>query len=123
MATITSEIIWLRVLLKDLNFCVSKWTKLLCDNQVIIHIASNLVFHEQAKHIEISCHFEKNVQVNILYIPFTHSDQQLANIFTKSLTTSRFEEILSKSAFGNIFTQSASNESLFSESVFRIIID
>lgn len=30
---------------------------LACDNQAIIHIAGNPIFHEQIKHIGVNCHF------------------------------------------------------------------
>ncbi|XP_057965478.1 secreted RxLR effector protein 161-like [Malania oleifera] len=53
----TSELLWLQWLLKDLRVFTSSATPLYCDNQSVIHIAHNDVFHEQTKHIKIDCHF------------------------------------------------------------------
>ena len=53
----TSDLLWLRWLLKALGLSTSSATLLYCDNQSAIHIAHNDVFHEQTKHIEIDCYF------------------------------------------------------------------
>ena len=47
------EIMWLHQLLMEVIIMTVVLAKLWCDNQVILHIASNPVFHEQTKHIEI----------------------------------------------------------------------
>jgi hypothetical protein len=57
MAFTTCELIWLKQLLDELKFCKIESMSLICDNQAALHIASNPVFHEQTKHIEIDCHF------------------------------------------------------------------
>ena len=57
LANTTSELFWLRWLLKNLGVSTSFATPLYCDNQSVIHITHNDVFHEWTKHIEIYCHF------------------------------------------------------------------
>lgn len=47
---------WLR-LLQELKMEGVKPMTLISDNQVALHIAPNVVFHERTKHDEIDCHF------------------------------------------------------------------
>ncbi|WKA13215.1 hypothetical protein VitviT2T_030542 [Vitis vinifera] len=90
LADTTSELLWLRWLLKDLSVSTSSATPLYCDNQSAIHIAHNDVFHERTKHIEIDCHFIRYHLVHgALKLFFISSKDQLADIFTKSLPTRR----------------------------------
>ncbi|RVW94790.1 Retrovirus-related Pol polyprotein from transposon RE2 [Vitis vinifera] len=57
MALATCELIWLKHLLRELRFGKDEQMKLICDNQAALHIASNPVFYERTKHIEVDCHF------------------------------------------------------------------
>ena len=84
-ADTTSELLWLRWLLKDLGVSTSSTTPLYCDNHSMIHIAHNDVFHEQTKHIRIDCHFIRYHLVHgaLKLISVSFKDQ-LTNIFTKS---------------------------------------
>ena len=45
MTLATCELIWLRHLLQELRFGKDEQMKLICDNQTVLHIASNPVFH------------------------------------------------------------------------------
>ena len=104
MASTASEIIWLKSLLQDLGFHSTQPIKMFCDNQAAIHIASNPVFHERTKHIEVDCHFiRENVQAGVISTPFVRSGEQLADIFTKSIPAAKFHEILSKLGSIDIF--------------------
>ena len=52
-----SQIMWIHQLLLEVGIETSVPVKIWCDNQAAMCIASNPVFHEQTKHIEIDCHF------------------------------------------------------------------
>jgi len=57
MTSTACELVWLKRLLTDLCCPCSILMTLYCDNQAAMHIASNPVFHERTKHIEVDCHY------------------------------------------------------------------
>ena len=80
------EAIWLRKLLVRLFGRDLRPTTIYCDNQSCIKLFENLVFHDKLKHIEIRCHFIKDwVQRGAIRLAYVPTDDQVANILTKSL--------------------------------------
>lgn len=98
MAAAASEIVWLRLLLEELGHSLTgKPTKLFCDNQAAIQIASNPVFHERTKHIEVACHYiREKVLDRTIETPYLQSSDQLADIFTKALSKGDFQKFADK---------------------------
>ena len=54
MPTTRNEIVWLRWLLTYMGVPITTLTLLYCDHKIVIQIASNSVFHEQIKCIDIN---------------------------------------------------------------------
>ncbi|KAL0298830.1 UNVERIFIED_CONTAM: Retrovirus-related Pol polyprotein from transposon RE2 [Sesamum radiatum] len=104
MAHTTSEILWLKNLLKELGFMYNDPVPMHCDNQAAIHIVSNPVFHERTKHIEDDCHFVREAILNQkICTPFTPSSEQRADIFTKALGSKQFKLLSNKLGMIYIF--------------------
>ena len=67
MTQLVCEIMWLHQLLMEVDIETLVLAKLWCDNQTILHIAYNPVFHERTKHIEIDCHFvREKIQLSLI---------------------------------------------------------
>ena len=97
MAATTCEIVWLRLLLAGLGVTLHHPTPLYCDNQSAIQIVCNSVFHEQTKHIEIDFHYTRHhMQLATITLPFVPSSLQIADLFTKAHSTSRFRFLVYK---------------------------
>jgi len=106
LASTTCELQWLIHLMHDLQIQVSQPSLLYCDNQSAIQIASNQVFHERTKHIEIDCHIvREKVQQKLIKLLPINTHLQQADILTKALPTPTFRFLCSKLGMLNIYSQ------------------
>jgi hypothetical protein len=87
----TQEATWLRGILAELNHPQTEATTIYCDNQSTIQLTKNPVFHARTKHIEIYHHYvrEKTQKGNIM-LKYCRTEDQVADIFTKALSTVKF---------------------------------
>ena len=105
MAHTTCEVVWLRALLEELGFGVQLPIPMYWDNRTSIHIASNPVFHERTKHIEVDCHIvREKIDGGLLATPFVSTGAQLVDIFIKPLFKPRLELLCNKLGFINIYS-------------------
>ena len=93
MTLVVVELItWIHSLLRELGLELKFSLIIWCDNQGATLLVANLVYHARTKYIEIDMHFmQDKVLQKILEIHFVPSIDQVANVFTKPLSTARLD--------------------------------
>ena len=82
--------------LRDYEIVLEK-SLILCDNTSAINLSKNSILYSRAKHIDIRHHFLRDhVSKEDVVLNFVPTDQQLADIFTKSLPEESFTRIRRK---------------------------
>lgn len=67
---------------------------LLCDNLSATFLTANPVFHQRSKHIKLDYHFmREQVQSGELVVRHVKLVDQIADIFTKAIGSSRFKNL------------------------------
>ena len=100
-AAAVNQALWIRKILEDLKFDQEDGTIINVDNQAAISISNNPVFHGKTKHFKIKYHFLREVQSNKeVVLVHCKTEDQLADILTKALPKSRFEELREKIEVG-----------------------
>ena len=97
LANVASETMWLSTLLKELAFPVTESPQLLCDNLRATHLSFNPVNHSRMKHIQIDLHFVRDlVHKGSLQVKHVHTQDQIADLLTKSLSRQRTKLLRNK---------------------------
>lgn len=104
MAKGLCELLWLRGLLTEVGFPPDSTMNLFCDNKAAIDISHNPIQHDRTKHVEIDRHFIKqNLEEKIIQFPFVKSEDQLADILTKAVSSRNFNDSLDKLGVRDIY--------------------
>ena len=91
LAIVTCEILWLQMLMAELQIPQHHPPILWCDNIGATFLVANPVNHARTKHISVDYHFVRElVAKKKLEVRFISSKDQLADTLTKSLSKQPF---------------------------------
>ncbi|XP_077237360.1 secreted RxLR effector protein 161-like [Tasmannia lanceolata] len=90
-----AQILWMKNTLMDYNLAFNN-VPIHCDNTSAINLTKNPIQHSRTKHIEVRHHFLRDhSQKGDIEIKYIHTNEQLADIFTKPLNEDRFCDLKS----------------------------
>ena len=97
MRAVTAELAWLTRILSEFQVPFVLPIPIKSDSLAAIYIAKNPVFHERTKHIELDCHYvREKLLEGLISLSYTEIAKQVADIFTKPLTSLGHQHLLSK---------------------------
>lgn len=107
LASTVNELIWIHQLFLDFHITPRTPAVIFCDNRATVHVATNPIFHERTKHIEIDCHFIRE-KINYGFIKLfpIQTNHQFTDIFPKPLSTSVLFPLLPMMAVINLYNPS-----------------
>ncbi|GKB86912.1 hypothetical protein Tco_0959184 [Tanacetum coccineum] len=104
LALVTSEVIWVLKILKDLHIENLLPVSLHCDSNSAIKIAVNHIFHERTEHLEIDLHFVREIFLKgVVKTIKVDSANQIVDILTKGLDTFQHKKFVDKLGMINIY--------------------
>ena len=72
-------------------------TPMLCDNQGVIKLAKDPISHEHTKHVEVHCHFIKQlVEDGSIGLQYCPTEDRTSNILTKALGPEKYVKFQDK---------------------------
>ena len=78
-------------IMTQIGFNINVSIKIYVHNVSAFNLAKNMVFHQRSKHIDIRYHLLRDqVGKNIIKLEYCRSEDQIADIFTKSLKINPF---------------------------------
>jgi hypothetical protein len=92
--SVTRAVKWLRQLIEELGFIIRDPVALFIDNQTAIRISENPELHRKSQHIDKQFHWiREQIEEGIISANWVPGEENLADIFTKSLPATRFSTL------------------------------
>lgn len=91
------ELLWILPIIKELKVINLTTPVILCDNQSAIFYSHNSVENQRSKHIDIKFHFvREKLSEGMFILKYVQSNRNVADIFTKLLPKSNFDNCIQK---------------------------